>query len=213
MTKFSFFNSLKTIYSILSDKPSIFLFIIIGVILLVLSIVGIKKQKKINRWLFILGWVYFTLFIILNFFPSLLKMSDNFINEVFYQIFFPNFSTYIIILIITNIFFLIPFLSKKASKTFQIINTIWYFIIMVLALLSLEVINENNINIYERLNVFSNSKLLVLIQTSTIFFVFWIILDLIILIIKYLIGKSDEQIKEEKIDDKQEEEEIEVLEI
>ena len=51
-------------------------------------------------------------------------------------------------------------------------------IINALLLFIIDVVNINHINVYEKITVFSNNKLLVLLELSTGTFTSWIILNL-----------------------------------
>ena len=44
----------------------------------------------------------------------------------------------------------------------------------------IDIVNKNNIDIYEKVTVFSNSKLLVLLELSTGIFTSWILLNIFI---------------------------------
>lgn len=207
MQRYSFLKALRVIFNVLSKNSSMFLFLMVGIPLLILVIIGIKRNKKVNKWLFVIGWLYFTSFLLISFSSSLLNITDNLINDIFIQILFPNLSTYIVIILITNIIFLMSFIIKKTPKTVKIINTIVYILIMFLTILILNLINKNNINVYERLTVYSDANLLLLIETVTILFCLWIIVFLLMLLIRKIIIDNDKKLNYN------DDEEIETLEI
>lgn len=74
MQRYSFLKALRVIFNALSKNSSMFLFLMVGIPLLILVIIGIKRNKKVNKWLFVIGWLYFTSFLLINFSSSLLNI-------------------------------------------------------------------------------------------------------------------------------------------
>ena len=128
------------------------------------------------------------------------------------QIFFPNLATYVIIIIITNFIFLYSII-KKTSNLSKVINVIFFTVIMVFMLYTLEQIITNNINIYSFEEVYSNDDISVLIQSTTVLFTFWIILIISKLIINKLIEKSIKNIKNEEKDNISEKQDLSEIQI
>ena len=197
MIEFSANNFITTLINIITGSPTSFLFIIFGIIFTIAMIINIKKKKTIGKSLFIIGWIFIIGFIIVKYNSYLTKIFDNMINTIFVQIFFPNLATYIIIVILTNIIFLYTILNKKTTNISKINNYIFFSIIMVLMIFTLEQIIENKINIYEKTELYTNKKILTLIEATTIVFTIWIIIITSKLLIKKLISKSTEKILNE----------------
>ena len=187
-------NFIEILLDVISNSPSSVLFIILGIIFASAMIINIKNKKKIGKLVSILGWIFIVLFIIIRYSSYLNKLFDNLINNIFMQIFFPNLATYVIIIIITNFIFLYSII-KKTSNLSKVINVIFFTVIMVFMLYTLEQIITNNINIYSFEEVYSNDDISVLIQSTTVLFTFWIILIISKLIINKLIEKSIKNIK------------------
>ena len=197
MIEFSFGNFITTLINIITDSPTSILFIILGIIFTVAMIINVKKNKTIGKTLFIIGWIFIILFIIIKYNGYISKLFDNLINNVFMQIFFPNLATYIIIIIITNIIFLKTILNKKTKPSSKIVNSLAFSLIMVLMVYTLDLIIENKINIYEKSQLYTNKQVLTLIEATTIIFTFWIIIILSKKLIIKLINKSNEKIIKE----------------
>ena len=140
-------NFIEILLDVISNSPSSVLFIILGIIFASAMIINIKNKKKIGKLVSILGWIFIVLFIIIRYSSYLNKLFDNLINNIFMQIFFPNLATYVIIIIITNFIFLYSII-KKTSNLSKVINVIFFTVIMVFMLYTLEQIITNNINIY-----------------------------------------------------------------
>ena len=191
-------NFIETLLSIITNSPSSVLFIIIGIIFVASMIINIQNKKRIGKLVSILGWLFIIFFIILRYNEYLNKLFDNLINTIFMQIFFPNLATYIIIIIITNIIFLYTILNKKTKALSKISNILFFTIIIVLMLYTLEQIISDNINIYQFQEVYSDKNISVLIQSTTLIFTLWMTLIISKIIIDKLIQKSIETITTEQ---------------
>ncbi len=190
----TFFDTLLNIFE---GSPSSILFIILGIIFTLAMIINIKKNKKIGKTLYIIGWIFIISFIVIRYNSYLSKIFDNLINQIFMQIFFPNLATYVILIIITNIIFLISINRKNIKNLTKVINSIFFIVIMIMMVYTLEQIISNNINIYSTEEVYTNQNVLVLIESTTILFTIWTIILISKFIISKLIKKSDEKIIEE----------------
>ena len=190
----TFFDTLLNIFE---ESPSSILFIILGIIFTLAMIINIKKNKKIGKTLYIIGWIFIISFIVIRYNSYLSKIFDNLINQIFMQIFFPNLATYVILIIITNIIFLISINRKNIKNLTKVINSIFFIVIMIMMVYTLEQIISNNINIYSTEEVYTNQNVLVLIESTTILFTIWTIILISKFIISKLIKKSDEKIIEE----------------
>ena len=197
MIEFSANNFVKTLISIITGSPTSILFIVLGIIFTIAMIVNVKKNKTIGKSLFIIGWIFIILFVIIKYNGYLSKLFDNLINTVFRQIFFPNLATYIIIIIITNIIFLYTILNKKTKTLSKITNSIFFSLIMVLMVYTLDLIIKNKINVYEQEQLYTNEQVLTIIEASTIIFGLWILIIISKFSIKKLINKSNEKILKE----------------
>ena len=205
-------NFIEILLDVISNSPSSVLFIILGIIFASAMIINIKNKKKIGKLVSILGWIFIVLFIIIRYSSYLNKLFDNLINNIFMQIFFPNLATYVIIIIITNFIFLYSII-KKTSNLSKVINVIFFTVIMVFMLYTLEQIITNNINIYSFEEVYSNDDISVLIQSTTVLFTFWIILIISKLIINKHIEKSIKNIKNEEKDNISEKQDLSEIQI
>lgn len=205
-------NFIEILLDVISNSPSSVLFIILGIIFASAMIINIKNKKKIGKLVSILGWIFIVLFIIIRYSSYLNKLFDNLINNIFMQIFFPNLATYVIIIITTNFIFLYSII-KKTSNLSKVINVIFFTVIMVFMLYTLEQIITNNINIYSFEEVYSNDDISVLIQSTTVLFTFWIILIISKLIINKLIEKSIKNIKNEEKDNISEKQDLSEIQI
>ncbi len=181
---------IQTLLDIISNSPSSVLFILVGIVFATSMIINVKNKNKSKKLITVLGWLFVIFFIIIRYNSYLNQLFDNLINNIFIQIFFPNLATYIIIILTTNIIFLYSLLSKKIKNFNKIFNIIFFTMIMILMLYTLEQIISNHINIYQFKEVYSNNNILTLIQSTTLLFTLWIIIIINKIIINNLITKS-----------------------
>ena len=186
---------INTLIEAISSSPTSFVTLIAGIIFLIAMIISLRKHKNMGKTLFIIGWLFIILFIIFRYSDHLTTLFDNLINNVFMQIFFPNLATYVIIIAITNFIFLFTILKGNSKTSNKLINSLFFTVIMLLLILVLDVIIKNEINIYEKLTVYSNQTLLILIEATTIFFILWLIILGSKAIVSKLISKSDKKVK------------------
>ena len=178
MENVSFIDKLSILSDMILSSPLFISFITILEIGLVVFLLFKRKRFKINKWVVIGIWIAILLFLIIFYNKDLLNLLDNFINYIFNALYFPNLAVYSIILISSNIFFIIAIFNKKIDKNHKIINIVNAIVIDSLLIFIIDIISKNNIDVYEKLTVFSNNKLLVLLELSTGVFTSWVLLNL-----------------------------------
>ena len=183
MANLSFFEKLKILFDTILSNPFFSLSAIIGLILAILMIIDIIKHKKIRKRYYIASWFFIFLFIVTKYSKVIPKLVDNLINQVFLALYFPSIGVYMFLLIIANVGF-IYCLIKNIHKSYKILTGIISIILDLLFILIINLILENNIDITSEITLYTNSKLLVLLELSTALFVSWILL--IIFISAYL---------------------------
>lgn len=179
MQDFSFIDKIKILMNIIVSSPFYIGLIVALVVVLMVFIVSIVLKRKLSKWIYIGIWLLFILSIIIIYRNFMFNLFDNLFDTIFMALYFPNLSTYIIILTVTNFFFLYSLLKKKLDKLYKILNITNTILIDVLFVIIIGVITSNNINVYEELTVYSNSSLLVLLELSSALFTAWILLNLL----------------------------------
>ena len=109
-----------------------------------------------------------------------IKLIDDLFNYIFKLLYFPDLPVYVIILIISNILFILSIFSKKTENSYKILNTTTAVILDVILVLIIDIVSKSNIDIYNSINIYSNSSLLVLLELSVGIFVSWLLLNLLI---------------------------------
>ena len=82
-------------------------------------------------------------------------------------LYFPSLPIYVSVLAISNTLFIISLFNKKTAKIKKIVNLVNSLIL-------------DNINIYEKVTLYTNSSLLVLLELSMGIFTSWVLINLII---------------------------------
>ena len=180
MNEFSLIEKLNILMNIIVSSPLFLFCSMMAIAVLILFIISIKKDKKINKWIFISIWAILALLLIINYSSIFFNLIDNLFDSIFMALYFPNITVYIVILFISNFSFLYSIISKKVDKKNKIINFINVLIIDLFLILIVDITNKNNINIYDQLIIYSNSSLLVLFQLTTALFTSWILISLLV---------------------------------
>ena len=178
MNDFSLIEKINILMELISSS-SLFLFCsMIGISLLIFFIVCIIKNKKINKWVFIIVFSFVGLIVFINYSSIIIKIMDAIIDSVFKALYFPNLPIYITALIVSNICLIISLINKKESKIRKIINLICSSILDILFIFFIGVVSKYNIDIYEEISLYTNSTLLVLLELSMGIFTSWILVRL-----------------------------------
>lgn len=180
MSDFSLVEKIKVLMNLIISSPLFLFCSMVGVAVLILFIICMKKEMKINKWIFISIWAIILFVLIFNYSSIFIYIFETLIDSVFMALYFPNLTVYIAILLIINGVLLYSLISKKVSKTNKIINFVTALIIDLFLILIVDIINSNSINVYDQLTMFTNSNLLVLLQLTSAVFVSWILLSLLV---------------------------------
>ena len=164
-----------------SFSSHLFLFCSIAVIIFldVLLICAIFN-KKVSKWFYISIWGALLVLILIFYNDVVFNIVDNLFDNVFMAIYFPNLAVYIVVLLISNSFFFYSAFSKKIDKHHKMLNIISSVVLNIFLIFIVTIVKQNNINVYERLTVYSNPYLLVLLEVSMGVFLAWILLNLLI---------------------------------
>ena len=180
MNNFSFIEKLDVLMKLVSSSYLFLGAMIVCILLLALLIIFTVLNKKVNKWVFIIISSFLGILLLINYRGIIVKVLDIILDSVFMALYFPNLPIYSSIIFIANFFFVIGIFSKKKTKLQKISNIINAVILDFLLILIIDVVTKNNINIYDEVNLYTNSTLLVLLELSTGIFVSWILINLFI---------------------------------
>ena len=178
MEDFSLIEKIQKLMNIIISSPLFLFCSMLGVAVLIYYIISLKKDRKVNKWIFIGIWSFLAILLIVNYSNVALNLIDNSFENVILALYFPDLTVYIIILSITNFFFFYSIFSKRLSHFNKIINFVNALIIDIFLILIIDIVNANDINVYEKLTIYSNSNLLILLELTSAVFTSWILIIL-----------------------------------
>lgn len=180
MNDYSLVEKFNILMDIIVSSP-LFLFCgMFATILFIYFLICIKKEKKVNKWIFISIWIVLGLIILINYNSIVLNLIDSLFDAIFMALYFPNIIIYFIIVFISNFSFIYSLVNKKVDKKHKIINFINALIVNLFLILIVDLIKKGNINIYDQIDIYTNSNLLVLLQMSSALFVSWLLINLLV---------------------------------
>jgi len=193
MINLSLGEKIKYFINMLSSSASaLYVMGILLVITLIILLVCRKNNKTLKN---ILIGIYFVIIIsiIVIYHKQLISLIDYFVESIVANLLFPNIVIYMGVLLIINAIVIISLLSNKVKYYVKSINIVYFGITQLFIYLIIENIISNNINVYEKLSVYANQNLLILIELSMQLFIVWIIVLMIIKFVDYLMEKSNEK--------------------
>lgn len=189
MQQLTLFEKLKLLIEMIFSSSFFFVVMVSAIVITVALIKTDKEDRKKRNYIFIGIYVLIIGFVLIKYGNSILSMLDNLMDNIFTTIYFPNLASYIVMLLITNVIIVVTFFSKKIGNLVKIINIACFTFIEFLFVLILDIIIRNNVDIYSKLEVYTNTNLLVLIELSMIVFALWLITLGIICVIDKLNNK------------------------
>ena len=180
MNDVSLIEKAKALMDIVVSSPLFLFCFMMGIAVLIFFIILIKKEKKINKWIFISIWIVLALIIIINYSSLVFKIVDSLFDALFMAIYFPNTTVYFIIIFISNFFFIFSLVRKKISTKFKIINFINALIIDLFLILIMDTVKTNSLDIHDQISMYTNFNIMVLMQLNSATFISWILISLLI---------------------------------
>ena len=173
------FSLTKILMDIIMSSPLFLFCSMMGIAVLILYLINIKKDKKENKLVFIFIWIALLIILMIRYNVIVLNLIDRLFDEVFNALYFPSLAIYFLIISVSNFSFFYSIFSKKINKTVKFINFIQVLIINIFLILIVDIISKNNINIYDGVSIYAHSNLLVLLELTTSIFVSWILILLL----------------------------------
>ena len=95
MIEFSFAEKLVQLKDIFMSSPFFFGSLIGGLILLIIMIISVEKNRRIGKIIFIISWLFIIGFCIINYFDFFISIFDRFFGRVVEEIYFPSITVFI----------------------------------------------------------------------------------------------------------------------
>ena len=190
MVEITLLERLKITFSLIFSSP-LFLILIFAFLLMIADIYIISKKSKTTKIVYLIISLVIIGLLLHNYLSSVLSVFDTIAKNILTIIYFPSVLEYILILLISLIILLISSLSKKTNKHIKLINLFIFAINMLIFFLILDQISINNIDLTNKISIYTNETLMALFELSSIIFALWIIGLILYKIISKLIHKDD----------------------
>ena len=186
-----------SIFSIIFSSPLFIALLVIAILTIILLILNQKLKKDILKILLGLTYTLIVVFVFIKYGRYFLTFGDSIIDQIFKLIYFPSIIAYFSVLTITIIFMIITTISKKIPKMFRFCNACITTIMVFLAVLIIDTIVKNKIDINEKISIYSNEALMILIQASMSIFAIWIFVLIINGIVNFITTRIDKSVEKE----------------
>ena len=188
MVNLTLIEKLAALIEIVKSSSVFIILFLITAMFITKLVIDLKNNKKVNTKLILGAWATVTVLTIVAYATSLLSFADNFVEKLVATIYFPNFATYLFMLVFVNTSLVIT-LVKNKNIAYKINTIVTAFITNFLFVMTLDLIVKNNVNIYEKLTVYSNEQLLVLIELTSLLFTASVIVNLFIKLVEKTLAK------------------------
>ena len=179
-------TKIKTIFDLIGSQSFFMTLFVILVATIVMIIINYRIQSKAPRIIAVILYIGMVILVLLRYGNYIVSLNDSLVEKVFKAAYFPNIVVYTCMLIISVILLLITFIDKKFSNVTKISNTACFSIIWFLFVLVLDTVKRAGINFYEVTEVYNNSTVMILLQTSMFIFIFWLFIFLMDFIVRKL---------------------------
>ena len=157
MEELSLLEKFKVLFDNIFEHP-------LFIVLLLVPAIMFLLQKKHGKKAFVLVYLLVIVFVLYIGGEVIFELFDNLMNGLFMTLYFPNFITLFIVVVLCSIIALVSFFSKKMYRINKIINITGFAIVQMLFVLTLTVIRSNNIDIYADNALYTNNDVLTLMQ-------------------------------------------------
>ena len=161
--------------------------VFLGIVLFLVLLLGLKKISGKKCFLFTtLACSCLFGYKIWQYFEPLSKMMDSLIDHLFTSIYFPSTYVYLFILIMFDVVTIVSLFNPKGEKIYKTIHGIFFVMINFVLTIILEMIAKNNIDIFSKESLFSNTSLVTLLEFSMSLFILWLIIMIVVYVVNII---------------------------
>lgn len=175
MSKMSFTDKMSVLVEASKTSNVIILITIFLLFFVFLYLSNTKKKQKNIKYVYLISSVFVITFFLVTYHESLSNMFAYMMDNLFIAIYFPNLAIYAFALIMTNIILIVSLSSYKTAKIIKNINITVYILMNYLLAITLNVINNNKLDIFTQSSIYQNKEATALIELSSLLFMLWII--------------------------------------
>lgn len=189
MVELSLIEKIKTLFTLIFSS-SLFLILLLGIFIILVDVFYISKQSRKVKIMYLIVSVIVMAILLITYFEEFLKFIDVLNKNIVMLINFPSLLQYTVIIFITLIIMIISIFNKKINRILSRINIGVFIADLFIFFLILDQINKTNIDLSNKINIYSNKNLMVLFEISMIIFVLWLLGLLIYKICSVLITRN-----------------------
>lgn len=189
MVELSLIEKIKTLFTLIFSS-SLFLILLLGIFIILVDVFYISKQSRKVKIMYLIVSVIVMVILLITYFEEFLKFIDVLNKNIVMLINFPSLLQYTVIIFITLIIMIISIFNKKINRILSRINIGVFVADLFIFFLILDQINKTNIDLSNKINIYSNKNLMVLFEISMIIFVLWLLGLLIYKICSVLITRN-----------------------
>lgn len=173
MVELSLIEKIKTLFTLIFSS-SLFLILLLGIFIILVDVFYISKQSRKVKIMYLIVSVIVMVILLITYFEEFLKFIDVLNKNIVMLINFPSLLQYMVIIFITLIIMIISIFNKKINRILSRINIGVFVADLFIFFLILDQINKTNIDLSNKINIYSNKNLMVLFEISMIIFVIWL---------------------------------------
>lgn len=197
MIQTSIFEQFDMFFKLFMNQTNKLIILLISALILVFLIFANKFHNKVFKIIFSLIYVSIIGYLIYMYYDEIFSLFDYFMDNLILLLFFPNLAVYIFIVVLVNVLIIRSTFSKEDKVIKKSINIIFFLLFNIIFYFIINNIITNQINVYEQLNIYTNSELLNLIELNMQLFLIWLLVLVILKVINY-INKYLDKVKENK---------------
>ena len=185
MVKASFFESLIKVLNVISSMPFFIEIIILTFLLMIAMAVFYFTKTEIGKKTTLIIYCVTILLLPITHISFFLKTMDKIVENFVEVVYFPSVYSYILMILITDIFLLKRLISKTKEGWYVIFEFVYFFVFQFLFFLALRVTVTNSIDVFDKASIYHNQNLTSVIQILS--YLFWFRIGFIL--IKWIINK------------------------
>ena len=182
------FDKIGIIFNMIISSNLLIVLIFLMIAALLLKLANKINNKKLGIILYVIqlsGLVY----MIYTNTEYLSNLGSNIIDGIFMNFYFPSIYIYLVVFTFTLIIFMITLLNRYLSSTYKIITNIYFYTFNFLFILFIYVISSNDIDVFDKLSLFTCNDALIILELSISLFFIYLVVTALVYITNYLIVK------------------------
>lgn len=179
MIRTNILDKINVLINIVSKEQFMLLMLILYLLLALILLLCNKLTKKSAKKVLACWYTFMLTTIAFEYRDKLSGLLDYLVNNIIYELVFPNYLVFILIFVITNIYIVDSIINKNSTLVYKLINILMYTITTFISFVLFYLITKNNINIYNELDIYINSDIASLIELVMIIFSIWTIINIL----------------------------------